>query len=97
MSIPASTATTTATAAKRGRKPTPVGETKAQSFIRNGISRTTTVLDALDALSRISGSGYEYTDEQVSRIFAAIESATVKAKAAFSRSPGAPKPGGFSF
>lgn len=79
-----SATSTRATPAKRGRKPTPENESKAEAFIRLGVPRTSNILDAIDSLANLSGSGYEYTPAQIEKIFAAIDNSLAAARKRFS-------------
>jgi hypothetical protein len=50
------------------------GETKRDAFVRLATKRTTVVLDRIRILSNCANaSAYEYTDEDVRKIFTAIE------------------------
>ena len=51
-----------------------LGQRKKDNFIRLGEQRTNKVLKAIDVLGHLSNQQlYEYTDEEVSQIFQAIE------------------------
>lgn len=59
-------------------------ETKNQRFKRLATLRTNTVLHKLKVLSNCSNrSTYDYTEEEVSKIFAAIDKSVREAKAKF--------------
>jgi hypothetical protein len=58
------------------RKPVPEGETKEQRFRRLANYRTNSILNELRKLGNLSNKRvYEYADEDVERIFDAIEKA----------------------
>lgn len=64
-------------------------ETKAERFKRVATRRTLRVLEALRILGNCANrSEYEYTDEDIKKIFSAIEKQLVDVKARF-RSTGA--------
>ena len=50
------------------------GESKADKFKRIGQSRVVKALEAIQRLGALSGSSYEYTDEQVENMFGALQS-----------------------
>ena len=59
-------------------------ETKRQRFVRIVENRTNKILDMLRLLGNCSNkSNYDYTEEDVKKIFAAIEKETKNAKNAF--------------
>lgn len=59
-------------------------ETKRERFVRLAEARTNKILDMLKLLGNCSSkSNYEYSDEDVKKIFAAIERETKNAKAKF--------------
>lgn len=59
-------------------------ETKRERFVRLAEARTNKILDMLKLLGNCSSrSNYEYTDEDVRKIFTAIERETRFAKAKF--------------
>lgn len=63
------------------------GETKRDAFKRLATQRTTAVLERLRILGNCANAGlYEYTDEDVKRIFRAIEAEIRTIKAKFSNS-----------
>jgi hypothetical protein len=71
-------------------------ETKADKFKRLAVSRTNKALDAISNLGGLaSTTNYEYTDEQVAKIFAALEGEMTKLQARF-KSPDAVAVTGFS-
>ncbi|MEO0067943.1 MAG: hypothetical protein ABIK23_02270 [candidate division WOR-3 bacterium] len=64
------------------------GETKAERFKRVATRRTLKVLEALRILGNCSNrSEYEYTEEDIKKIFNAIEKQLSEVKARF-RTPG---------
>lgn len=59
-------------------------ETKRERFVRLAEARTNKILDMLKLLGNCSSkSNYEYSEEDVKKIFAAIERETKNAKAKF--------------
>lgn len=82
-----------ATAPATTEKP---AETKGQKFTRLANSR---VPKALDAIANIGGlaskTNYEYTDEQIAKIFGALEAEMTKLQARF-KNPEAVATAGFS-
>lgn len=59
-------------------------ETKRHRFVRIAENRTNKILDMLRLLSNCSNkSNYDYTDEDIKKIFTAIEKETKNAKNAF--------------
>lgn len=74
----------------------PAGETKSDKFKRLAVSRTNKALDAIANLGGLSSTAnYEYNDEQVAKIFAALEGEMTKLQARF-KSPDAVAATGFS-
>jgi hypothetical protein len=62
----------------------PKNETKHERFKRLAALRTNQVLERLSVLGNCANRGaYEYTEEEVNRIFAEIEGATKETKARF--------------
>lgn len=62
-------------------------ETKRERFVRLAEARTNKILDMLKLLGNCSStSNYEYTDEDVKKIFGAIEREMKNAKAKFTGS-----------
>ncbi len=60
-------------------------ETKRERFVRLAEARTNKILDMLKLLGNCSSkSNYEYTDDDVKKIFAAIDRETKNARAKFS-------------
>lgn len=71
-------------------------ETKAEKFARLATSRTNKALDAIAALGGLAAKGnYEYTEEQVAKIFTALEAELSKLQTKF-KNPEAVKAEGFS-
>lgn len=60
-------------------------ETKAEKFIRIGQVRVTKAIESVSRLENLSGSSYEYTEEQVEKMFGAIQQALDDAKAKFNK------------
>ncbi len=58
-------------------------ETKADKFKRLGEARVGKALKTISLIGNLSGSGYEYTAEQVSKITAALENAVTDTMARF--------------
>lgn len=59
-------------------------ETKKEKFIRLAVSRTNNALDNIRLIGNLSNKiVYDYTDEQVEKIFAALEQAILEAKGKF--------------
>jgi len=65
-----------ATAPKRTRAPAPANETKADKFKRLGGKRVGRAIKAIKGIGNLAGSGYEYTDAQVSAIRGHLDAAT---------------------
>jgi hypothetical protein len=66
------------------RRPVPVTETKAEKFERLANLRTNLILDGLRKLGSLSNQNhYDYSEEEVRRIFSTIEEAVVDAKGRF--------------
>lgn len=71
-------------------------ETKGQKFARLATSRTNKALDAIANLGGLaSKTNYEYTDEQVAKIFGALEAEMTKLQTKF-KNPDAVATTGFS-
>ncbi len=63
-----------------------LNETKRQKFVRLAENRTNKILDMIQLLGNLSSpSTYEYTQQDVERIFSAIENASKEAKKRFNR------------
>lgn len=59
-------------------------ETKAEKFIRLGEFRMNKALKAIESLENLANKGsYEYTSEQVERMFSALEGKVAKARDKF--------------
>lgn len=69
--------------AKRGRKPgvskVDPNESKAEKFLRIAPKRMTKVLNGIRQLGQLSSGGYEYTPQQVQKMFQAIAEASESA------------------
>ena len=61
-------------------------ETKAQAFVRVAPKRVAKILHAVEILEKCAGSGYEYTPQQVSKIFDAITKRLTDARITFDAS-----------
>ena len=71
-------------------------ESKAEKFVRLGQSRTEKALSAIANIGGLaSKTNYEYTDEQVTKIFGALESEMTKLQARF-KNPASVQTGGFT-
>lgn len=63
-------------------------DSKQENFKRIATNRVNKIIDMLDSLENLTNTSYyEYTDEQVEAIFAAIEEETKKVKAKFTKKP----------
>ena len=61
-------------------------ETKREKFVRLAENRTNKILDMIQLLGNLSSPGtYEYTQQDVDKIFGAIENATREAKKRYSK------------
>ena len=61
-------------------------ESKRERFVRLAENRTNKILDMIQLLGNLSSPGsYEYTQQDVDKIFTAIENATRDAKKRFAR------------
>ena len=68
----------------KGRYVMAIKETKRERFVRLAEARTNKILDMLKLLGNCSSkTNYEYSDEDVKKIFAAIEREMKNAKAKF--------------
>ena len=66
------------------RKPVPAGETKEQKFQRLASYRTNVILDGLRKLGSLSNRNhYEYSEDEIKRIFDTIEDAVTDTKRLF--------------
>lgn len=73
------------------------GETKAEKFLRLAPPRVNKIIKAIDSLEKLSAHGsYEYTEEQVEKMFTAIRSELETCEASF-KPKTAEKSEGFSF
>lgn len=81
-------ATTATTPAAKPATPAADGKTKAERFKEIAPKRTRGILKAIEVLGNCSNrSGYEYSEADVAKIFAAIEKRTAEVKAKFSSGP----------
>ena len=62
-----------------------VNETKAEKFTRLATARMNKLMHDLSSLEKLSGSGYEYTPEQVEKMFTALQEKIDTAKAKFEK------------
>lgn len=61
-------------------------ETKRQKFVRLAENRTNKILDMIQLLGNLSSPGtYEYSQQDVEKIFNAIENASKEAKKRFNK------------
>jgi hypothetical protein len=66
------------------RRPVPAGETREQKFQRLASHRTNVILEGLRRLGGLSNRNhYEYSEEEIRRVFDAIEGAVSDAKRLF--------------
>lgn len=73
------------------------GETKAEKFLRLAPPRVNKIIKAIDSLEKLSAHGsYEYTEEQVEKMFTAIRSELETCEASF-KPKTAEKSEGFTF
>ena len=71
-------------------------ETKAEKFVRLGQARTEKALNAIANIGGLaSKTNYDYTDEQVAKIFGALEAEMTKLQSRF-KNPAAVATGGFT-
>lgn len=61
-------------------------ETKREKFIRIAEARTNKIIDMIQLLGNCSSSDYDYTRQDVEKIFSAIESEVRETKKKFNRS-----------
>lgn len=71
-------------------------ETKAEKFTRLAPARVNKVIDGLRSLQKLSSSAYEYTPEQIEKIFGAIRTTLEAVEASFAPKEKSTK-SGFSF
>ena len=69
---------------RKPRTPAPAGETKSAKFSRLASARVAKAVKTLKAIGNLSGSGYEYTEDQVAAIDGFITDAWKRSKARFS-------------
>ncbi|MFQ6093243.1 MAG: hypothetical protein ACE5OR_11325 [bacterium] len=72
--------------AKKGRNPVPENETPRRRFVRLAESRTNAALDKIRLLGNLAAGQYEYTAEDIERIFGALEEAIKVTRSKFERS-----------
>lgn len=61
-------------------------ETKREKFVRLAENRTNKILDMIQLLGNLSSPGtYEYTQQDIEKMFGAIENATKEAKKRFNK------------
>lgn len=61
-------------------------ETKEERFVRIAEPRVNRACKAISLLGNLSGSGYEYTQEQVDAMFGAVQKSLDTARASFDKS-----------
>ena len=61
------------------------GESKADKFKRLASKRVVNAISKIELIANLSGSGYEYTPEQVEKILGALQGSVDKVKAAFNK------------
>jgi len=59
-------------------------ESKHDRFKRIATKRVQRIMQRIESIGKLSGSGYQYTDEEVEKIFSAIQEALDNTKALFS-------------
>jgi len=62
------------------------GETKHDKFKRLATPRVTNALKKIELIGNLSSSGYEYTPEEVEKIFLALQQTLESTKSRFSKS-----------
>jgi len=62
-----------------------VSESKSDKFKRLAVKRVKNAVSKIELIANLSGSGYEYTPEQVEKILGALQGSVDKVKAAFSK------------
>jgi hypothetical protein len=62
-------------APKRGRKATPTGESKHDKFVRLGEQRVNRAVKTIEAIGKLSGGGYEYSEEDAKLLLKALAEA----------------------
>jgi len=80
------------TAAKKGRKKgvstVPANETDAERFKRVGKLRVSLALAKIDAVGKLTGKGYEFTQEQADKICSALQSSVDRVKTRYKEPAG---------
>ena len=61
------------------------GESKSDKFKRLATKRVKNAISKVELIANLSGSGYEYTPEEVEKILNALQGSVDKVKAAFSK------------
>ena len=61
------------------------GESKSDKFKRLATKRVKNAISKVELITNLSGSGYEYTPEEVEKILNALQGSVDKVKAAFSK------------
>ena len=61
------------------------GETKAEKFSRLAQARVNKTIHDIESIGKLSGSAYEYTPEQVDKMFSAMQGALDAAKAKYEK------------
>ena len=61
------------------------GESKSDKFKRLATKRVQNAVAKVELIANLSGSGYEYTPEQVEKILNTLQGSVDKVKAAFSK------------
>lgn len=83
---------------RKARAKAPEGETKRAKFLRLGGQRVTKALKAIRLIGNLSGSGYEYTEADIKKIDAALDTEMKAVLNRFQpRKPGEKSEAGFQF
>ena len=62
------------------------GESKHDKFVRLATPRVTTAIKRIELIGNLASSGYEYSPEEVEKIFSALQQTLDGTKARFSKS-----------
>ena len=62
------------------------GESKHDKFVRLATPRVTTAIKRIELIGNLASSGYEYSPEEVEKIFSALQQTLDSTKARFSKS-----------
>lgn len=89
--------TATSTTKRKVRTPAPVGETKAQRFIRLGSIRMSKALSSVRVIGNLASSNYDYTPDQVAKMQTAINNAVKETFAKFGQTSTTAKAPTFQF